>query len=66
VRLDRNDIGRMKISRPLIWAFRLALVLLWLAGALKYWMIAAALTPVVLALTLWLWVQAERDVRGRS
>jgi len=44
----------------------LALALLWLAGALKYWMIAAALTPVVLALTLWLWVQAERDVRGRS
>jgi len=66
VRLDRNDIGRMQISRTLIWAFRLALALLWLAGALKYWMIAAALTPVVLALTLWLWVQAERDVRGRS
>jgi hypothetical protein len=24
VRLDRNDIGRMKIGRTLIWAFRLA------------------------------------------
>jgi hypothetical protein len=41
----------MKISRTVIWAFRLALVLLWLALALKYWMIAAALTPVVLAPT---------------
>jgi hypothetical protein len=29
-------------------------------------MIAGVLSPVVLALTLWLWVQAERDVRGRS
>jgi hypothetical protein len=66
VRLDRDDIGRMKISRPLIWAFRVALVLLWLALSLKYWMIAVVLSPVVLALTLWLWVQAERDVRGRS
>ena len=66
MRLDRDDIGRMKISRTLMWAFRLALVLLWLALSLKYWMIAAALTPVVLALTLWLWVQAEGDVRGRS
>ena len=66
MRLDRDDIGRMKISRTPIWAFRLALVLLWLALSLKYWMIAAALTPVVLALTLWLWVQAESDVRGRS
>ena len=42
------------------------LVLLWLALSLKYWMIAGVLSPVVLALTLWLWVQAERDVRGRS
>src|SRR6267378_8446115 len=25
VRLDRDDIGRMKISRALIWAFRVAL-----------------------------------------
>jgi hypothetical protein len=66
VRLDRDDIGRMKISRALIWAFRVALVLLWLALSLKYWMIAGVLSPVVLALTLWLWVQAERDVRGRS
>ena len=66
MRLDRDDIGRMKISRTLIWAFRLALVLLWLAAKLEYRMIAAALIPVVLALTLWLWVQAERDVRGRS
>src|SRR6266481_7245601 len=66
VRLDRDDIGRMKISRALIWAFRVALVLLWLALSLRYWMIAGVLSPVVLALTLWLWVQAERDVRGRS
>jgi hypothetical protein len=66
VRLDRDDIGRMNISRALIWAFRVALVLLWLALSLKYWMIAGVLSPVVLALTLWLWVQAERDVRGRS
>ena len=66
VRLDRDDIGRMKISRALIWAFRVALVLLWLALSLKYWMIAGVLSPVVLTLTLWLWVQAERDVRGRS
>ena len=64
MRLDRDDIGRMKISRALIWAFRVALVLLWLALSLKYWMIAGVLSPVVLALTLW--VQAERDVRGRS
>jgi hypothetical protein len=54
VRLDRDDIGRMKISRALIWAFRVALVLLWLALSLKYWMIAGVLSPVVLALTLWL------------
>jgi hypothetical protein len=64
VRLDRDDIGRMKISRALIWAFRVALVLLWLALSLKYWMVAGVLSPVVLALTLW--VQAECDVRGRS
>jgi hypothetical protein len=31
---DRHeDIGRMNISRPLIWAFRVALVLLWLSRA---------------------------------
>jgi hypothetical protein len=66
VRLDRDDIGRMKISRALIWAFRVALILLWLALLLKYRMIAGVLSPVVLALTLWLWVEAERDVRGRS
>jgi hypothetical protein len=66
VRLDRNDIGRMKISRPLIWALQVALVLLWLTGVLKYSMIAGVLSLVVLALTLWVWVQAERDVRGRS
>jgi hypothetical protein len=48
----------------LIWAFRVALVLLWLALSLKYWMVAGVLSPVVLALTLW--VQAECDVRGRS
>jgi hypothetical protein len=53
VKLDRDDIGRMKISRALIWAFRVALVLLWLALSLKYWMIAGVLSPVVLALTLW-------------
>jgi hypothetical protein len=64
VRLDRDDIGRMKISRTLIWAFRLALLLLWLAFELKYWIVAAALTLVVFALTLW--VQVERGVRGRS
>jgi hypothetical protein len=29
-------------------------------------MIAGVLTPVVLALTLGMWVQAERNVRGRS
>jgi hypothetical protein len=45
--------GGMKISRALIWAFRVALVLLWLALSLKYWMIAGVLSPVVLALTLW-------------
>jgi hypothetical protein len=33
VRLDRNDIVRMKISRTLIWVFEVALVLLWLALA---------------------------------
>ena len=66
MRLDRDDIGRMKISRPLIWAFRVALVLLWLALWLEYLMIAGFLSLVVLALTLWIWVQAERDVRGRS
>ena len=64
MRLDRDDIGRMKISRTLIWAFRLALLLLWLAFELKYWIVAAALTLVVFALTLW--VQVERGVRGRS
>ena len=48
----------------LIWAFRLALLLLWLAFELKYWIVAAALTLVVFALTLW--VQVERGVRGRS
>lgn len=42
----------MKISHALIWAFRVALVLLWLALSLKYWMIAGVLSPVVLALTL--------------
>ena len=66
MRLDRNDIGRMKISRPLIWALQVALVLLWLALKLEYLMIAGVLILVVLALTLWIWVQAERDVRGRS
>ena len=66
MRLDRDDIGRMKIGRPLIWAFRVALVLLWLALWLEYLMIAGFLSLVVLALTLWIWVQAERDVRGRS
>jgi hypothetical protein len=45
VRLDRDDIGRMKISRALIWAFRVALVLLWLALSLKYWMIAGVSAP---------------------
>jgi|SRR5215471_13630622 len=35
VRLDRSDIGRMKISRALIWAFQVALVLLCLALSLK-------------------------------
>jgi hypothetical protein len=45
--------GGMKISRALTWAFRVALVLLWLALSLKYWMIAGVLSPVVLALTLW-------------
>ena len=34
MRLDRDDIGRMKISCTLIWAFRLAPVLLWLALSL--------------------------------
>ena len=66
MRLDRDDIGRMKISRALIWAFRVARVLLWLALSLKYWMIAGVLSPVVLALTPWLWMQAECDVRRRS
>jgi hypothetical protein len=66
VRLDRNDIGRMKISRPLIWALQLTLVLLWLAAVLKSSMIAGVLGLVVLALTLWVWVQAERDVRRWS
>ena len=66
MRLDRDDIGRMKISRALIWAFRVALVLLWLALSFKYRMVAWVLGPVVLALTLWLWLQAERDVGGRS
>jgi len=66
VTLNRNDIGRMKISRSLIWALRVAVVLLWLALRLKYLAIAGVLTPVVLALTLWMWVQAARDVRGRS
>jgi hypothetical protein len=66
VRLDRDDIGRMKISRALIWAFRVALVLLWLALSFKYRMVAWVPGPVVLALTLWLWLQAERDVGGRS
>src|SRR5260370_692298 len=59
-------LHRYDVWRALIWAFRVALVLLWLALSLKYWMIAGVLGPVVLALTLWLWVQAERDVRGRS
>ena len=44
MRLDRDDIGRMKISRALIWAFQVALVLLWLALSLKYWMIAGVLS----------------------
>ena len=39
MRLDRSDIGRMKISRALIWAFQVALVLLCLALSLKYWMV---------------------------
>jgi hypothetical protein len=56
----------MKISRPLIWAFRVTLILLWLALGLHYWMIAGVLGPVVVVLTLRLWVEAERDVRGRS
>jgi hypothetical protein len=66
VRPDPNDIGRMNISRVLVWAFRITLILLWLALAFKSWVIAGVLAPVVLALTLWIWVQAERDVRGRS
>jgi hypothetical protein len=61
-----EDVGRMKISRPLIWAFRVTLILLWLALGLHYWMIAGVLGPVVVVLTLRLWVEAERDVRGRS
>jgi hypothetical protein len=52
----------MNISRPLIWA----LVLLWLSLAFKYWVIAGFFVPIVLVLTLWIWVRAERDVRGRS
>jgi hypothetical protein len=35
----------MKISRALICAFRVALVLLWLALSLKYWMIAGGSQP---------------------
>ena len=35
MRLDRSDIGRMKINRTLIWAFQVALVLLCLALSLK-------------------------------
>ena len=35
-----EDVGRMKISRPLIWAFRVTLILLWLALGFHNWMIA--------------------------
>jgi hypothetical protein len=44
----------------LVWALRITLILLWLALAFKYWVIAGVLAPVLLALTLW----RKRDVRG--
>jgi hypothetical protein len=42
------------------------LILLWLALGFHNWMIAGVLGPVVVVLTLRLWVEAERDVRGPS
>jgi hypothetical protein len=35
LRLDRDDVGRMKISRTPIWALQVAPVLLWLALCLS-------------------------------